>query len=129
MTRHHTTTLIVAVQCASVSPPRHSEEKEYVQLNWGHYEEPIGPYGILETTDERTWPSPFDNPTFDPSTIVDSFNNLALHQKQQAAVELATFPLGGEAFGEDRRLEGREVRITGLQRRRKQLTQPRRWKE
>ena len=81
-TRHHTATLLAALLGASVSPSRHSEE-EFVQLNQGQYVEPIGPYGILETTDEKTGPSQFDNPTFDPSTTVESFNNLALHQKQQ----------------------------------------------
>ncbi len=63
-----------------MSPSRQSEE-EYVQLNQGQYLEPIGPYGILETADERARPSHIDNPTFDPSTIVVSFTNLALQQK------------------------------------------------
>ena len=75
MIKQHTATLLPTLSATSVSPSRHSEE-EYVQLNQG-------PYGILELADERTGPSRVDNPTFDPSTIVDSCNNLALQQKQQ----------------------------------------------
>ncbi len=64
-----------ALPGASVSVSRHFEEEEYAQLNQRTY-------GILDIN-ERTCLSQFDNPTFNPSTIVDSFNNLALQQKQQ----------------------------------------------
>ena len=97
---------------ASVSPSRHSEE-ECVELNQGPYEEAIGSYGILEIANERTSPSRFDNLTFDPSPISDSFNNT---KKTPSTTKLITFPLGGEVVGEDRRLEGYEDRIIKLER-------------
>jgi len=77
LTRQHTAALLAALADASVSPSRHSEEK-HSQLNHMQYVEPIGTYGILETTDVRVRPFQFDIPTFYPSTIVESSNNLAL---------------------------------------------------
>ena len=58
-----------------MSPSRHSEDEELVQLNQGQS-------GSQENADE-SGPSAFDNPTFDQPNFSDSFNNLALQQKHQ----------------------------------------------
>ncbi len=72
-TRKHSAQLAVLLG-SSVSPSRHSEDEEFVQLNQGQF-------GSQEIADEGG-PSAFvNNPTFDLSTIVDSFNTLALRQK------------------------------------------------
>ncbi len=66
-------TLLAALPGSSVSPSRYSEDEELVQLNQGRF-------GSQENADE-SGPSAFDNPTFDKSNFIDSYNNLALQQK------------------------------------------------
>ena len=71
-TRQHSAQL-AALPRSSVSPSRHSEDEEFVQLNKGQFRS-------QENADE-SGPSAFMNPTFDHSTFIDSFNTLALQQK------------------------------------------------
>ena len=58
-----------------MSPSRHSEDDVLVQQNQGQS-------GSQENANE-SGPSAFDNPTFDQSNFVESFNNLALQQEHQ----------------------------------------------
>ena len=41
-----------------------------------------GPYGILEQREEAST-SQFSNPTFDPTTLIDAFQQIALQQRDQ----------------------------------------------
>ncbi len=56
-----------------MSPSRHSEDEESVQLNQGQFKSQVNA--------DESGPSAFMNPTFDQSTFIDSFNTLALQQK------------------------------------------------
>ena len=67
--------LLAALPVLSVSPSRHSEDEELVQLNQGRF-------GSQENADE-SGPSAFENPTFVQSNLIESFHNLALQQKLQ----------------------------------------------
>ena len=68
--------MLAALPGSSVSPSRHSEDEEFVQLNQGQF----GSQG----NDDESGPSAFvNNPTFDLSTVADSFNTIALQQKLQ----------------------------------------------
>ncbi len=55
-----------------------------------------GPFGVLDQREEAGT-SQFSNPTFDPTTLIDAFQSIALQQKDHRRANQQLYHLVGES--------------------------------